>query len=161
MKYTIKKNRHYHSNLLMRLWAFVAFYPRKEIKQKVMLTKSCWYDRSVVVKSGFNKLFGGGALNHHETSARFVWQPDFDIPHQFKIHSYVYENGKWEAKYLFNMNADQYYDFTIAKDCNGYVFYWDGFYDIVKHDNPKLTKLLQFYFGGQDTAPHTMTAYMK
>ena len=161
MKYTIKRGHHYHSSLLMRIYQWIALrINRKDVAYKVRITPEAWYNESEVENLGYNKLFGGGALNHHETSARFVWLPDFDNVGKYKIFSYVYRNGMWKSNYLFTMTANQTYNMRVSVISTGYVFKWDGFYDFVDHDDPKLTKLLQPYHGGKDTAYHTYTIYL-
>ncbi len=161
MKYKIKKGKHYHSNWTARIKALFDIRNRSRIAYKAMLEENCWYPESFVNTAGYNKLFGGGALLHKQNSARFVWQPDYDNEGQFKIYSYVYTNGEWDAKYLFNMHVGQWYDMRIVKQPTGYLFDWTDGYDLITHPKPGLKKLLQPYFGGHDTAYNNMTIWLK
>lgn len=160
MKYTIKKGNHYHSNLIMRLWMIIAMFPRKVVKYKVKFTKEAWYNKNVVIHSGYNKLFGAGAINHHIRSARFVWQPDFNNENRFRISTYVYEKGKWKARYVCTISADIEYEMKIEKNNNGYIFTCNGEKHLVEHKHPTLFRLLQPYHGGKDVAYHTYSIYL-
>ena len=155
MKYTILKGWHYHINLLMRAVALVALYPRKEVKKIVTFPVEAYYKENVIVHSGYNKLFGGGAWDHHETSARFVWLPDYDKKNEFRVFSYVYEYGKWDAEYLFNVVAEKEVALSISITEQGYQFSYGRHYFTVKHHDPKLRRMLQPYHGGEDKAYKT------
>lgn len=162
MKYKIKQGKHYHSNLTMRVVDALRLCNKDYIGYHVMLESNCWYPSSVVQNSGYNKLFGAGKMNHQEDSARFVWQPDFDNVGRIKIFSYVYQDGIWTAKYLFTSSVGQWYALSIYLyyDPLSYVFsYVDNEY-IVEHNDPVLRKVLQPYFGGQDTAYKDMVIHL-
>ncbi len=163
MNYKIKVGKHYHSNLIARIKAFLNIFNKKRITKKVLFTEECWYPKNYVVNSGYNKLFGGGAILHQQTSARFVWMPNYEDNSKFQIFSYVYENGEWSDNYLCDISVGQWTELSIkipiAKD--SYNFIYPGGELNIPHHDPKLKKELQPYHGGRDYAYRTYNIKIK
>lgn len=162
MKYTIKEGRHYHSNKKARLYDFLCTQQRSSIRATIMISENCWYDKSYIVNTGYNKLFGAGMLAHQVNSARFVWNPDYENKGRFNIYAYTYNNGVWSAEFLGTVSAGQWFTCEIVSTGTTYEYFLDDdAYTSMPCPNPKLTKILQPYFGGQDTAYRDMHIHIK
>lgn len=162
MKYTIKAGRHYHNNNLMRFihWILILFN-RNEISYKVRFTENMWYPVTYIVYTGYNKLFGGGQIDHHNVSARFVWNPKYDEPGIFEIFSYTYIDGEWEAEKLCDINVGQWEELKLEVTSSGYCYtHPEGTLD-VPCEGASLRKILEPYFGGRDFCYTKMSVHLK
>jgi hypothetical protein len=137
MKQTIYKNMHFTFN---RLWPFA-----RRMERIFIIDKSCWYENS----TGWNKLGGLISSKIHEESIRIAWRPDRDR-NKFQIAIYEYHKGERTITKLANIYADE--EITVFIN-DGLAFVnrvGKSFYA----ENLKYTA--NFYFGGQDKAPHKM-----
>lgn len=158
MRFTIKKGKHYHSNIFARIF-FLNF--RKEIKYFVKFDNSCWYNYVNNDSNDLNKVFGYGGVNNQKRSARFAWKPDFDNEGILKIYAYVYDNGKRIIEYVCDIKTDDQREFILKKK-NGFEFFISS---ENKHIpvNGRIPTWIKFwpYFGGNNKAPHNITIELK
>lgn len=168
-QYTIEEGSHYANG-------YLNYRPLQDdrLHQEIYFGYECWYDKSYVVHSGYNKLTGLSQIaGVHNKSGRIVWQPDFDRVGYIKLSAYVYgadtthgyiitESG-WTAQYITTVKTGDKFDIRIHR--------WDDKWEFfVGHtecvwiyaDTPTgLMTLLIPYFGGRDAAYHDMTIYIK
>lgn len=171
MKYNIKKGNHFANFTIDRLYPFVYELP---FERKVKLHKSCWYLKNDIEYQGWNKLTGISGWDIHNMSARFVWQPVFNKPDNFRIAAYVY-NGH-DSKYVLSemgtVKADEW--FSIGITYNEVKGQW--VFKVVTKNNTYNTNIggrkplifymdLYFkafpYFGGKSVSPRNMTIEIK
>lgn len=155
LKFIIKKGEHYHSNLLARFWMFNF---QDSIKYRVKFDEGCYYPRIDANSMDLNKLFGAGAWNHHKNSVRFAWRPDFKQKNVIEIWAYWYEDKKREMKKIRNVWINSWEDYKIKKTPDGFVFTvgTKSLYIDFSPPQPFWIRLWP-YFGGDNTAPNTMT----
>ncbi len=157
MRFTIKQSCHYSNKALLKfLLIFLNFFRRSGyLNYSVVFSKHWWYDPKVVSYSGWNKIFGFGAIFHHTTSARLVCQPDTEFG-KLTVASYVYENGDWNAIEFSHAYIESAVSMSIDVVDNGtnkgYSFTCGKDIIFIEHSNPKSCKLLWPYFGGIDRA---------
>jgi len=156
MNFTIKQGEHYSNR---RAWIWFNRHNRRGIlTYSVVLSEHAWYSDNVVAYSGWNKIFGFGAWNHHHHSARLVWKPDDLHEGRLLIAAYTYESGVWTAREFSNMfveNAKTMMIESIYSDNpsdTGYSFICGDDSEFIRHSNPRYDKKLWPYFGGHDRA---------
>jgi hypothetical protein len=154
MKFKIKQGNHYTNK---RWWIRLNRKNRfKKIAYSVVLSSNWYYNDNIISYSGWNKIFGFGAINHHNISARLVCKPDKENKDKLIIASYVYKNGEWYDNifsYTYTENAKSMAIRVIEDDDitkRGYKFYCGYDSIFIQHDNPRYEKKLWPYFGGWD-----------
>ena len=165
MNFTIKQGGHY-TNKRWWIW-FNRHNRRRVLTYSVVLSKDWWYSDKLVSFSGWNKIFGFGAWNHHNHSARFVCKPDDLQEGRLVVAAYTYESGVWTAKefsdyYVENaktMSIESVYGANPAE--TGYLFKCGANEEFVRHPNPRYEKKLWPYFGGHDRAYKELRATLK
>jgi len=166
LKYVIHKGKH-------RAWplSFGLYWNKKHIERDVVFDQTCKYDLPGVYDDGdINKLFGIGYFpGHHTDSARFGWVYN-NSSGKIDLYAYCYVNGERIFKFLCDVRLHQrvrcmidvigdVYSLTVIDAFNSYFIY--GGLDI-KHDHyKKLGYKLSCYFGGNNTAPHTINIEIK
>jgi len=146
------------------------FYPNihfglKNLKYQVLFTDSCLYKFNDVDDFDINKLFGISFGFHHKNSARFGWNVEEG---QIAIYAYCYKLGIRYSRriaiipinkiFIFEINTyDVYFEFKIT-NYDGKII---SLANIAKAKCCKWGYKLFPYFGGNKTAPHTMTIKMK
>ena len=156
MIFEIKKNRHYSQFNIDKLQPFAT----KRVG-KVIFSKECWYHRSEVEYTGWNKLTGIAQLfGVHKNSGRLVWQPDFNNPGSIEIAGYVYSNGgKWVAKKISYAICGVEYDYSVQYNSalKWWVFKFNSHVIFMSGKKPSIMRKCFPYFGGKSKAPETMT----
>ena len=176
--YTIEQGFH-NSNE----WLYYRPLQDHNLRQSIYFGFKCWYDKSLVTHSGYNKLTGltqiGGI---HSKSGRIVWQPDFDNVNQIKLSAYVYgsnrgyvvnhENyidgekfiseGGWVAEYITTVQTGKPFEIEVNCLSDRWQFSVNGIKVEIFADTPDgLLGLCIPYFGGRDAAYHQMNFYIK
>ena len=158
-KYVIRKGKHSHSNLWARL-NFLFF--GKTLKYNVRFDRNCWYVKLNTDSEDLNKLFGFGGADHHKNSIRLCWKPDFKDKGTIKIYVYWYDDQSRASIWFVDMRVDEWVEFQIRKTSKGFVVHCPFRTVELGHTKPNPTwKKLYPYFGGDNTAPHTMTIELK
>lgn len=160
--FTIDKGRHRPSKRKLGLTF------NEMIKYRVRFNYTAIYKTAWEGNQGdINKLFGVSDQwsHHHKNSARFGWR--YVLNGGLEIFAYLYVDGIRITKYICTIGIDRPIEFTIHMDKEGYSF-------IVKDRNNTYTVghkrkrctislkyLLGLYFGGNETAPQTITVEMQ
>ena len=158
VKYIIKKGEHStHQNSLSKV-------EYEELKFKVK------FDSSAIYKSvhrgnqvDINKLYGfsDNGANHHKFSARFGWNWG---KNGLSLFSYTYNYGERAHKLITIINIGQEYNCSIKISGTDYIFTVNEIVQTMPRYSKKQKssgyKLLP-YFGGQETAPHPITIWIK
>lgn len=170
-KYIVKQNKHDFKPL-----TFGLYINKISLSYKIKFDESCRYDIGDKDQADINKLFGLGYFSwfkstSHTDSARFGWSYDRDNE-KMGIYSYCYING--QVKYDYNKpicycDFNKEYEFYLGKSLNNYNFgVWEignilsiGNESIPHSHNKNISFLLSPYFGGNISAPHSMTIYME
>lgn len=167
--YTIKKGKHYHSNILQHMM----FLPRKFNESTYQLTfdPSCWYAEEDIPgtkdDADKNKLHGVRYWDDHVNSGAFVWRPNFDKPGYIDIFLYGYENQKRynPRKPIATIQTGKYIVTGVKigtyKGQKAYYFNVNGIVWCWIHENPKAWFRRQPYFGGDPVAPWDMFVRME
>ena len=146
-----------------------------EMQRYAYIPKSDWYNKSDLDKdnegrplTGWNKLYGFAGFNHHEFSARLVWQPKWDQYGYFDIYLYVYNEGEWIAKKILTVEGNKLFlcGLKAEDDCYlGYVnnltnnIHGEGCTCIWAEKTPHFIRL-EPYFGGRSFASKTIILYL-
>lgn len=162
--HTIKKGNHRTSNPTIGL-----HWKKSMLSYMVNFDDSCKYrTKETYNQSDINKLFGLSFGFHHENSARFGWR--YNIKEDvIDVVAYIYRNGdrvnEWaESIHIGKVktNTDYIFDLDIS---GGYYLFIIKSVDGKNILDSKLSKTgnlppwgyyLNPYFGGDETAPHTM-----
>lgn len=151
--YTINKGAHYSRFPIPVPHTGITRY-----KAVVNLNSNCWYNGSVVVSSGINKLCGFTYGSEHTNSYRIGWKPDHLRPEVIDLYWYQYTNGVRTSGFIrkINTNTDVLvniiaYEDKILYNVNGTVISIPGSYKF------SYGVYCFPYFGGNDTAYWTMT----
>jgi hypothetical protein len=113
-----------------------------------------------------NKLFGftEGLRHVHDVSARFGWRWNPTI-RKIEILAYVHTKVGVQHIYLHSLSLGEEVSLEIIRYNNKYEFrVADNIIAIVYKSiktNPLISFKLRPYFGGDETAPHTMYIYLK
>lgn len=171
MKLTVKEGNHYDDNI----FSVGPHIFKKEFKKNVRFDKSCEYTLPAYSQQNVNKLFGGyfGFFAEHKYSVRFGWR--WSVSDQkIELLAYVYDGGKrnWDDQMRFpvvaQISLDESVDCSIDILKDSYVFSVKGADGqiigqqiSVAHSKITFWGITQsFYFGGDASAPHTMSVYM-
>jgi len=113
-------------------------------------------------QADINKLYGFSdcSTDHQSNSARFGWRW---YNNQLEILAYTYVNQVRREKFITAVNLNQAYEYELAATDTTYVFKLNG--RTVEMDrgcsgNSDKYKLFP-YFGGDETAPHTIKIEIK
>jgi len=167
MKYTIKKGSHSSG---------FRFCPVISKKQEVMIVKFDWTCAYLIPgkdQKDWNKLFGWSYLAHQNNSVRWGWRY---TPLEGVVPRAVIPNGIQIAPYLHSQGSiifpKEWIDVPIGKeielgihdmnDC--FLFTADSQKIIVPYSGIKKFPIgykLYPYFGGNQTAPHDVSVWMK
>ena len=165
MKFTIKQGEHYTNR---RWWIWLNRRNRtRRLMYSVVLSANSWYSDKLVAYSGWNKIFGFGAWNHHADSARLVYKPDDLHEGRLLVAAYTYEAGIWTAREFSHtyvesartMAIEAVHDADPSK--TGYSFLCGCDQLFVRHPNPINVKKLWPYFGGHDRAYKDFSVTLK
>lgn len=111
-----------------------------------------------------NKLIGFADCNstHQVNSARFGWHWIDDGLH---VTAYTYVNGERIEDYIGEVQLNRFHRYELSFDSNNYYFYLDEREAVVTPRNAAckigVYYILWPYFGGQETAPHDVTIFIK
>jgi len=154
--YTIKKGKHYCSNLL----PFIIGYNIDKLSYKVTFTESCLYDESELEFSGVNKLPGITRLLVHNNSYRWGWRSIKD-ENKIELYAYTYDKGVRSIVPIIkvDINVELKLDIYIGIDrvsyaLNDYLLYSTSELETI--DDSPFSYINRVYFGGKSTAPNTM-----
>jgi hypothetical protein len=159
MIHVVKKGHHYfkpHHNK-------ITF--EKTIFKRVVFEYDCKYDLSDDDQLDINKLFGVGFFpHHHRNSIRYGWRWNNDR-HVIELFAYVYDRGKRKAQYILDLKIGVQYTLCLFINTENCLFViqdqrgWTIRTLLIKHTIPimLLGYTLHPYFGGNKTAPHSMT----
>ena len=153
------------------------------MKQSFKFTDSCIYDLANENQHDVNKLFGFSLnflpkigknfiIPHHRDSCRFGWRPTKDLK-RIEIVLYEYRNDeRISTRYFMNVHTDIWYVFKISKlpyyqkiiysissDVNKEVDYTMMSNSLIPEKKWYIGYDLDFYFGGNETAPHDIVVY--
>lgn len=166
MTFTFHKGKHRARPLYWLHWWPWLVNP-VEVSRRVCFSFSAKYDIGYNDQQDHNKLFGVSYGRIHRNSARFGWRYD-PLVNKFIISAYCYLNGERVMTDLCEAVANHWYDCYIITYGRTYIFrIMNERGDILctehisKGHNKKLCLLLGPYFGGNQTAPNTMTIQMK
>jgi hypothetical protein len=143
-------------------------WDKNGISYNVRFSKSCIYEtKDPTNQKDINKLFGLSFGLHHTNSARFGWRASKSG--EIEILAYVYRDGQrineWdESIYIGRVdpNKDYVFDITVADGYYTFIIKSKEASEILSATLIKTGKLfplgyfLNPYFGGDETAPHTM-----
>lgn len=156
-RYTINKGKHY------------ATY-KAEMLQADFMTFQATFDESAEYVSSseenqhdINKLFGFADCNahHHDNSARFGWRW---LNGQIDILAYCYVDGERVVEEIGQTMPNTTNNYEIRLTDAHYIFTLDD--KTIEIDRSKPCDigayyLLYPYFGGDDTAPHDISIYIR
>jgi hypothetical protein len=173
-KLTIKQGHHYHA---FPPFSTLPWLGKKEMARYVTFDKSCAYDSAAYNADDVNKLFGlsfgfGGV---HHNSARFGWRWSKSAQ-CIELLAYCYVNGvkNWDEQLRFPVVAqvglNERIELEIVavehKGDFSYIFTAKRVHEIFSHTKviagptslPGFGLTHSFYFGGELTAPHDVSA---
>lgn len=133
------------------------------MKMRVMFWDNCLYRLEPPHDKDINKLFGVGFGNHMKYSARFGWNSSGE---QIDIYAYVRHKGKANWRHLTSCSPNESVTLSLT------IYYGKYAFSAIKPsgENAVITMprtahwlyrwmpyRLYPYFGGEKTAPHSMT----
>ena len=156
--YTIKKGAHSSKSRLRWLY-------QPHLSYEVIFDNSCVYENEIPSNQrDINKLFGFSDCNshHQENSARFGWRW---YNGQLEVLSYCYARGVRTSTHIANLQLNTPYKCHIYLYPDRYELEIEGFAP-VQENRVDVCKqgayyLLWPYFGGDETAPHTIRIHMR
>ena len=131
---------------------------------KVMFDSTAIYTTTAKENQGdINKLYGFSDCSslHQTNSARFGWRY---YKNGLELFGYTYANGTRKFITMGSININQIYTCTIVAKKGEYVFYLNGQNPISVErgcNNGGMQYQLYPYFGGDETAPHTIYIWIK
>ena len=157
-QYMIPEGAHYATNN--------AYTPIEtaELKFLVKFDSSAIYtSRQAVNQYDINKLYGfsDNGKDHHQYSARFGWSWNKNALH---LYAYVYNKGKPESKELGAVAIGSEVVCSIKVVESNYIFRFNNKEVLMpRKSTTPIAKGYQLYpyFGGDETAPHTVTISIK
>lgn len=158
VKYTINAGEHYAVQK--------AYVPVEtaELKFVVRFDSSAVYQsRSASNQADINKLYGfsDNGDDHHQYSARFGWRWSGGA---LRLFAYVYNEGKVVSEELGVVHIGAETECRINVTPDSYLFYCNkGVTALPRKSTTTAAKgyLLYPYFGGDETAPHEITIWIK
>jgi hypothetical protein len=134
------------------------------------LSFSAVFDSSAIYQTNdpenqedINKLFGvsDGNTHHQDNSARFGWNWNGK---EIQIHAYCYAGGIRENKLMGIAEIGKTYNYSIKADKSRYIFQFENKIEYLNRDITDSVLngySLYPYFGGNETAPHDISVYLK
>lgn len=164
-KYTIKKD--HHSSKLFGFLPHFGFTLKNQIKFSGKFDENCLYDLHDNDNYDTNKLFGiSTSYNHMIQSARIGWRCLDNKT--IEILAYVHDEHKFlNPQILGTINPDELFECMITVNDLSFQFLFRKEYKTNVVTIAKKTKGWKFkyklfpYFGGNESAPHDMTIYLK
>lgn len=158
IKYTIKKGEHYASPN--------GFVPvdTAELKFTVLFDSSAVYTTTNPEnQDDINKLYGfaDNGAQHHQYSARMGWRWSDGA---LRLFAYVYNAGKVTSEEISTVPIGTPVRCRITVAGDQYVFYCNEWVKTLPRASttPKAKGYLLYpYFGGDETAPHDVTIWIK
>lgn len=161
--YTIKKGEHSSQ------WFRTGITFKNYIAFDCYFEDSCLYNLDTVDKYDINKLYGfSTTYNHHNQSARVGWRC-LD-GQSIELLTYTYNNGVrvvGSEEVLGVVRPNERFCCTITDVETEYVYTFENskgerkeIRDPKQPDKVWFKYLLKFYFGGNKTTPHDMTAWI-
>jgi|ERR1044072_2604987 hypothetical protein len=179
MLFTIPEGKHTAKPFRFGIW-----FRKKTFTWKVWFDTSCTYDLNGVDQADTNKLCGVGYFSklriipkkyfnkinffafepmHWTDSARFGWRYDAQ-KNQIELMAYCYVNGNRVIKSICFCDTSEEYRISLTVSGGVYVFkcldssvdYIYGMSIVNARNFKNLKYRLGVYFGGNQTAPHTM-----
>lgn len=125
---------------------------------EVLFDSTCIYQtRKAENQADINKLLGfSDNSSHHSNSARFGWRWNRD---RIELLAYCYADGKRSFQLLGNLAIGERADLYVGLRPEFYEFQMNGETTLMKRTVTGTTingYMLYPYFGGDETAPHTM-----
>lgn len=130
-------------------------------KMRVIFDESCLYELDGPDNHDINKLFGIGFGNHMRNSARFGWTCNKD---RIVVHAYCHNDGKTESSSMLTCLPNEPVELSLTVSKKEFNFFAQkrsgessegsflrkrSFWDFIAYR-------LFPYFGGNQTAPHSM-----
>ena len=114
-------------------------------------------------QADINKLYGMSdcGSDHHSNSARFGWRW---YENRLEIHAYTYHNKKRNTAYIASVQLEETNRYELAIGEREYIFRVNDTEVSMPRFCEGVTSLgyqLYPYFGGDETAPHTVTIRIK
>ena len=158
VKYTIPKGEQYcdistYSAVNYQQLSFVVKFDSSAIYQTVSSSN----------QTDINKLFGFSDNNaqHHQYSARFGWRWSNNA---LRLFGYIYNNSVMSFKELGTVAIGVETNCSIKVNLDTYVFTLNGKETTMPRASTTATAggyKLYPYFGGDETAPHTISVWIK
>jgi hypothetical protein len=164
MKFTIKKGTHRAVPFMLNIW-----FNKTILRRSVLFDYSCRYDLGSADQFDHNKLFGIGFLWDKKDSARFGWRFDLQTS-KIIISAYCHINGVVVMKDICSVFTLNTYIFILEKvpGVNAYQFTVTtnsgnvlGSTTVPFFHKKKICFPMNFYFGGNRTAPHEIICSLK
>ena len=155
--YTIPKGGHY------ALQSSVKPFNGNVLSYTVRFDSSAiYYTSDPKNQADVNKVFGFSDNNHHhETSARFGWNWD---GRQLQLYAYCYSAGVRSVLPLESVDINREYLCSIKVLSDRYEFSLSGSKFYISRSSSSLQATgyhLYPYFGGDETAPHEITIFLR
>lgn len=152
VEYVINKNGHSSMSSIQKVEI-------NSLKFKARFDSSAKYiTDDPVNQADINKLYGFSDCNshHHTNSARFGWRW---YNGQLEIHAYTYLNGIRNHQYITSVNVNKTYTYELKAEKEQYLFILNGTAVALPRgcSGPASGYKLFPYFGGNETAPDTIT----
>lgn len=159
VQYTIPKGEQYcDKRRIVAVKDSVLFF-------KVKFDSSAIYTTNAATNQlDINKLFGfsdNSAMDHHEYSARFGWRWS---DHALRLFAYVYNKGVMSFKEIGSVQIGTENTCSIKIEGDKYLFSLNG--TEITMPRASTTALAEGYklwpyFGGDESAPHTISIWIK
>jgi hypothetical protein len=170
MIFKIEKGEHYSKPNYFRL-----YFGKKEFNWEIKFSKSCYYDRYDVDKTGLNKLRGitfgthqEGILGKYKLTKKLVnsvllaWQPTFKGDNLIRIYAYYDVDGTEYKDYMCDMPVEEFFKVNFKVEKDGVNIKVNDFTKKVPVKTwLKVGYHLKPYFGGQSVAPKDMNIEIK
>lgn len=171
-KIIVKKGNHRSYSFFPKIYVLNR-YKSFEINRCFKFTESAFYDLHDEDQGDVNKLFGFSIGYHHNNSCRFGWRPLLE-ENLIEIVGYEYREGtRLLTEHIGKVEIDVWYEYSIE-----YLPKYDSiFYNVF--DVERMLQVgdlyteielkwlmnfgygLNFYFGGNETAPHDIVVYRR
>jgi hypothetical protein len=129
-----------------------------------MFERSCAYDLGNTDQLDTNKLYGFSHWNHMQTSFRFGWRYDC-AKKSIEVMPYIRFFGKeYHNASLFFAEFDYAYETSIFVERGWCTFGFGSAETAVRIPDMSRFRVGYFlrpYFGGNETAPHSMEMYIR
>lgn len=166
--YVIREGNHYSTTIQDRIFNRRNYDTIWE--WEIMFDQYCKYHFSHLEDSSnisdVNKLIGYAdcGTSHTKNSIRIGWRISPTSMDTIELLSYIKKDGVFVFNPLTTVTQEETFNVTIVYDYDKYICCVNGFCDIIDRDciEFKGHKWGLFpYFGGDETAPHRMSIYIK